>query len=443
MDIRIVRSTLATAALVAMSCAAAAPAGAQGDCTIDGPVSVGVHQPFSLCGPGRTGGFEYRWRGSGLRTTQTACVDVPGLPAGEYQYELVTFLDGVEYGRCVHTVRVGSGNTGSLQCEITGPRTMASGTRVTLCAGSSSTMHIYEWSGPGGDLGTGRCLEVTRPGEYQLTIRNRITGYTRTCSHWIEARGAGWDPGEGDAGTCGIEGPQEIEAGRSVRLCAGFLTGWSYHWTMPNGATIASRCLTTSQPGTYALTMRNASTGAVRRCSWMLRRAGWGGGEDDPEAPVGMNCPRSLGFWRQQCASGGAARVLDAVTMREIARRVDERSRSFHWNDDLDGLCRAVSPPAPMTWRKHLARQQAALLANVAAGELNVSGEFRAVQARGQGGEIGLDPATPVRLGRARTIQELIRMADDLLLARSGGFQTMTRTLSEVNRGMGIGPTCD
>lgn len=441
MDIRIVRLSIVTAAVVAAGSLAASPAGAQGDCAIEGPVSVAVHQPFSLCGPGRTGGFEYRWRGSGVRTTQTACVDIPGLPAGEYQYELVTILDGVEYGRCVHTVRVGSGNTGSLQCEIAGPRTMASGATVTLCAPTTSSMHSYEWSGPGGELGTGRCLEVTRPGDYQLTIRNRITGYTRTCSHRVEGGGTGWDPGEEEVGTCGIEGPREIETGRSVRLCAGFLTGWSYQWTTPGGGTIASRCLTASQAGTYTLTMRHPSTGAVRRCSWMLRRAGdW---SDDPEATIGMNCPRPLQFWRQQCASGGAARSLDAGTLREIARRVDERSRSFNWTDDLDGLCRALSPAAPMTWRKHLARQQAALLANVAAGELNVSGAFRTVQYRGESGEIGLDADTPVRLGRARTVRDLIRMTDDLLLARSGNFQTMTRTLSEVNRGMGIGPTCD
>ena len=86
---------------------------------------------------------------------------------------------------------------------------------------------------------------------------------------------------------------------------------------------------------------------------------------------------------------------MASAEVNAIAAAIDARSGYFNWTNDVTGLRQALNPARPMTKRKRLVRQYAALLANVSAGERN---------AYDGGNEIGLDVDTQVDIGTLSTI---------------------------------------
>jgi hypothetical protein len=59
--------------------------------------------------------------------------------------------------------------------------------------------------------------------------------------------------------------------------------------------------------------------------------------------------------------------------------------------------------------------------------------------------DVGIEANTRISFRGARTVQDLIFRIDNMLLSRNGGgdFDAAARYLQDVNRGVGIGPTCD
>ena len=95
----------------------------------------------------------------------------------------------------------------------------------------------------------------------------------------------------------------------------------------------------------------------------------------------------------------------------------------------------ALNPGQSLTRRKQVARQYAALLANVVTGEQNLGL---------QGGEsIGLDLDTSVNYGGATTVRDLIALTDRMLKANRGNYTKLNATLTAINRGQGIGSSCE
>ena len=403
-------------------------------CPIDGPTTVGANQSFTLCGMPASG-YSYEWHGQGLTVSSTSrCVTVSGRSAGSYEYELIIRRGGIEVERCSQTVAVGGGGFGSLTCAISGPTSIASGSSATLCAPQSSR-HSYRWSGPGGFTASTPCVTASRPGTYYLSIVNDLTGYSRECSHTLTIGGTG------SAGGCAIAGPDVVGQGSNVRLCAPASSDAIYRWDGPNNFTAASRCVVAHIAGTYYLTVRSRSTGAEEQCSHQLDAEGSGNadGTDDADLVASDNCPRALAFWQQQCRRAADGRQLNPndfsiEDLRAIARRVDELSRYFNWPDDVTGLCAALNPPRPLTNRKQAIRQFAALMANVAAGELEITTR--------SGDAVSLDPATSGSFLSANTVGELIALSDRMLTSGRGSFSRLGQYLNAVNRGRGIGPVC-
>jgi len=190
--------------------------------------------------------------------------------------------------------------------------------------------------------------------------------------------------------------------------------------------------------GTYYVTIRNLSSGRSERCGHTVSAENVPGDDQDPNEVIWDNCPKNLQFWRdmfgnRQSASGTSG--LTQSDLQTIARRVDERSTFFNWSNDLTGMRQALGPGSPLTRRKQVARQYAALLANVVTGELNLG--F-------QGGEsIGLDLDTRVNYSGATTLRELIALTDRMLSANRGNYARLNSTLTAINRGQGIGPVCE
>ena len=161
------------------------------------------------------------------------------------------------------------------------------------------------------------------------------------------------------------------------------------------------------------------------------------------EAPDGNelawdNCPRPLEFWRgvyDPNQSGIEASGVTQSQSRTIARRVDEVSTYFNWANDVEGVRQALSSGTGLTRHEQVSRQYAALLANVAAGELGL--------ARRDGEGIGLDLETRVDYGGARTLRELIALTDRVLQGKGRNDSKLGATLTAINRGQGIGAVCE
>ena len=338
---------------------------------------------------------------------------------------------------CGFAIALFAGSAAAAGCPIDGPTVAEANRSFTLC-GEPGSGYTYEWHGQGvSTSSTSRCVTVSgrRPGtyEYELVVRRGGIEIDR-CAHVVTVGGVG---GGGTAENCVISGPESIGSGEAAELCSQSFTNATYSWTGPGSFRSSLRCIRVTTPGVYRLVIRNRSTGFVRECSFVVDDAE--GGYDDPDAISSDNCPRALPFWQQQCqrASAGRRQNPNDFTLQElraIARRVDEGSTHFNWSDDLAGLCAALNPSPPMTNRKQVTRHYAAMLANVAAGELDLTTR--------SGESVRLDPSTPGSFRSAGTVGELMALAERMLRSGRGSFVQLRQQLNAVNSGRGIGPVC-
>ncbi|HET9250747.1 MAG TPA: hypothetical protein VFP58_01350 [Candidatus Eisenbacteria bacterium] len=411
--------------VTALCCLVASPCLAQTDCLIDGPASVGLDQTFTMCAPQGTD-YEYDWYGPGLvGNAQARCVTARVGVARSYEYLLVISRYGTEVDRCKRIVNAGGVTGGARSCAINGPGSIRVGETARLCANDDG-LHTYTWTGPGYFQQTGACVNVNVDGTYYLTSRNDITGSTRQCTHQLSVVGS-----EADC----VSGPTAIDRGETARLCAPPRTNTAYRWTGPAGFTATTSCVTVDDPGTYRVAMRNQTSGRTERCSQSLAfYDGGSGGGEDPDEIVWDNCPRTLPFWREVFRTNGSG-DLSLADLRSIARWVDEHSTYFNWTNDLEGMRQALSPASPLTRRKQVARQYAAMLANAAAGELNLTPAGRT--------EIGLDLDTRVSFPGATMLRDLAALTDRTLRAARGNLARLNSTLTAVNQGRNIGPVCE
>ena len=400
---------------------------AQQPCEITAPASVDYNETFTLCGP--TGArYQYEWYGPGVEANdRTRCVTARISQTGTHEFLLIISRDGAELTRCRTVVNVGGATGGARSCEISGPNSIRFGERAQLC-GPDDGLHTFRWEGPDGYTATSACINVREEGTYFLTTRNKVTGRTRQCTHRLSVVGP---PDE----ACDIIGPSVIPARGTVQLCVPSRSNTSYQWTGPRNFSSSSRCITVRDPGVYTVRIRNSSSGRVERCSQTLTLAGDRDDGEDPEGVIYDNCPRDYIFWRNAFASRGRGSAFTQAELRDVARVMDERSVYFNWRNDVEGAREALSPASPLTRRKQVARQYAALLANVAAGELGLTAE--------NGDQIGLDPDTRVTHPGVTSIRELIASTERLLSSGRGSYARLNSTLNAINRGRGIDSTCE
>ncbi|MHC4092553.1 MAG: DUF7507 domain-containing protein, partial [Planctomycetota bacterium] len=145
----------------------------------------------------------------------------------------------------------------------------------------------------------------------------------------------------------------------------------------------------------------------------------------------GGSCPRTPGFWTQQCAqklNGSTKFTRDEVT--KIASCVDDNSAYFDWADDFAGFCSKIDPERPMNPYKQLQRHFAALLANYCTGKLGLIA--------GNGDTIKLDLNAKIDCPGvdAETISELIKEIDDALInGKSDKYGALLECADGINNG--------
>lgn len=232
---------------------------------------------------------------------------------------------------------------------------------------------------------------------------------------------------------CLITGPGDLCGGKAV-LC-GPEGDFEYVWSGPGGFVASSRCIDVAVAGTYELTLIDAKTKESEKCDWTIETC------DSPKD----NCPRTVGFWGQQCPSvSNGARKFTQAQMAQITACVDERAAAFDWSDDWRGFC-AVLNPAGMDQRIQAKRQFAGMLANLCVGGLGLIAR--------NGDRVTLDPSTVFDCGgESMTIGDFAAFADAELVRLEGQSLTSeavkrayTRIIDcadRLNNGIGIGELC-
>ncbi len=161
-----------------------------------------------------------------------------------------------------------------------------------------------------------------------------------------------------------------------------------------------------------------------------------------------LNCPRTVGFWTQQCAqkTGGSTK-FNLTLLGQITHEVDNLSSFFDWGSgNTAAFCAIIDPPKPMDERKQAKRQFEGMLADIATGNLGLTAN--------NGDKIFLDVTTPISCTgfSATTIGGLIPQIDAQLALLEGQDLTLDDVKTAyghiidccdaINNGIGIGSGC-
>ena len=192
-------------------------------CTIEGPERLCPGQTVELCGPDGAG-FTYSW--SNGATTRCITVTEGGT------YTLTVFGGKCGTATCSKTVTASPGPV----CSITGPAALCPGQSSQLCGPEGAGL-TYSWS----TGATTRCIDITQPGEYTLTVSTSGCG----SSTGTKSVAPGLQP------ACLVSGPSTLCPGQTAELCGPEGIGLTYSWS--SGET--TRCITISTGGTYTLTI--------------------------------------------------------------------------------------------------------------------------------------------------------------------------------------------
>ena len=379
--------------------------------------------PLHLCGPGPSDNYYYYWEGPGTSAT-SQCIDA--MQSGKYKLYVA---DGVSTSICSTTVVIDGSPPGpGPTCYIKGETTICKGSSTVLCG--PEDMVSYFWTGPQGTATT-QCITAFATGTYSLTISDGVG--KSTCMATVVLA----DPSKcGSPPKCFIKGETEICPGGKTTLCGPGNVTW--HWTGPGGFEAFSQCITVSTTGEYVLTVGSGGTTSSCRVKVVT--------VTDGSCGTGFDCPRTPGFWVQQCAQrGNGSTKYSAADLARITGCLFDAS-SFFTGDPVSGFCAAIDPPRPMDQRKQAIRQFASFAANLCAERLEMLTR--------NGERVGLDPGTVVICGgREITIGDLFDDVDAHLAALAGAdlsnnavkasYGAIISCLDAINNGKGLRLSCD
>ncbi len=250
------------------------------------------------------------------------------------------------------------------QCSIT---TLDLNGTPTLCADYGDA---WQWSGPNNFTSNAMCVDAVVPGTYWLRTFDSASGtWSDPCSQLVG------DPPT--APSCSIVGPDSVCAGGTVTWC-GPSGDFIYSWSRPDGFYSASACVELAAPGSYTLVLTDRVTGMMGDpCTMTLRAL-----DCTPIQQV-QTCPASARWWAASCARGAPS--LDAARLAQVANLVDQRSALWSYGGTPEGLGKLVTPAQRGNAHGAAKRHYAAVLANIAAGELGVTDAH--------GKSVGLSPS--------------------------------------------------
>lgn len=306
-------------------------------------------------------------------------------------------------------------------CDITGNPVSCGPEEICGPEGN----YDYYWARPYGGVEYTRCIIAVESGTYILWTTDKDTG--------IQSEPCFFKFTSGKGGDCIITGPDAICKGEKAELC-GPDGADTYDWAGPNDFVSTDKCINVSDPGVYTLTINAGDCESSCKHEITLKK------------DCIVNCPRTIGFWGQQCLQrDNGATKFTAAEVTQIASCVDDKVGIFNWGDDFAGFCATINP-STIDQRTQAKRQFAGLLANVCTGELGLIAN--------NGNAISLDEATVVDcFGNTTTVGDLIADIDAKLQALEGqslainsvknAYSKIIGCTDAINNGIGIGPVCD
>lgn len=174
--VRLLRHPALLLALVcSMTLATAVRAQDAPKCDITGPeVSCG---PAEICGP--EGNYDYYWARPFGGVEYTRCIIA--VESGAYILWTTDKSTGIQSEPCFFKFTSGKGG----DCVITGPDAICKGEKAELCGPEGALS--YSWTGPSDFSSTDRCINVSEPGDYTLTV-TFDAGCESTCKHSLELK---------------------------------------------------------------------------------------------------------------------------------------------------------------------------------------------------------------------------------------------------------------
>lgn len=313
------------------------------------------------------------------------------------------------------------------QCDIF---TSQSGATTTLCAISGTA---WRWSGPGGFADTvNSCVDVTMPGTYTMFVFDG--SWQGPCTVDVAPV-----PG---APVATITGPDSTCGSSPATLCGNQGT-FDYLWNGPNSFSAATACIQAATAGAYSLMVRDQSTGDWSAPATLNMAAGVCEQPAPPPA-ASANCPRPAAFWN---AAVHGERDLNPDQLVAIAAGVDAASQALSFGDQpLAGFAHVLQPAREEDSQARALRQFAAVMANLTAGPMGLTGAH--------GRPIGLDPNAVLGPGygpdAGTTVGAWASHADAQLVSLHGvgghlarqAFQRIRRTAYMLNVGVAIGAVC-
>ena len=317
-------------------------------------------------------------------------------------------------------------------CNITGATTVTEGETFHLC-GPEGVGYFWSWHDAADNLlSTNRCIDIgplpVGEYDYEMTVSQTFpSAYIKCPVHLVVT------PAEVELRCPTVP---EICAGTDVQLCGQEGEGLTYTWSGDGiVGEVHTRCVTINlPPGSYSIHYVVSHGEQFRKCDLEFK-----------VVECTVNCPHTIGFWKQQCEQrGNGSTKLTVGQVTSIANCIDNLSDAVSWGDDFAGFCAAMNP-GTVDARTQAKRQFTAVLANHCTGELDIE--------TNNGQHILLDLDTPFTCGNlnVNTIGQFIDRADSILVALEG--QTLTDEVkakygqiiecaSAINEGIGIGSVC-
>jgi FlgD Ig-like domain len=317
-------------------------------------------------------------------------------------------------------------------CDISGATTVTEGTAFHLC-GPIGVGYFYSWHDAALNLlSTDRCIDIgplpVGEYDYEFTISQTFPSAFIKCPVHLIVTAPGVE----------LVCPQvpSVCNDTPFQICGQEGDGLTYTWS-GDGITgeVHTRCIDISglSAGPHTIHYVVSHGDAFRKCDLNF-----------VVNACNVNCPHTIGYWKQQCAQkGNGSTKLTVAQVTSIAGCIDDQSAAFSWANDFDGFC-ATMNPAKVDQRTQAKRQFAGVLANFCSGDLDI------VNSIGQ--HVALDLDTPFSCGslNVNTIGQFIHRADSILVALEGQNLDNVKTqysqiidcATSINEGIGIGRVC-
>lgn len=227
----------------------------------NGPFSINCIADGELVGSGSTNNGSYAWydpSGTEISTTLTATADVDG----QYFFVVTNIDNGLV---CTDTafadVVADFAPPANLTASAAGAIGCGANASTTLTGDSDTPNATYNWLDPSGtSIGSTASVTVSQTGTYQFIATNPVSGCKDTIDVLVVADASVPDI-SATGGIIDCDHPDVTISATSMT------SGLDYNWSGPGGFTSTNASELVSTPGSYLVTVTDATNGCINSTS--------------------------------------------------------------------------------------------------------------------------------------------------------------------------------